>query len=494
MRLRLWMSVLLATPLLCLAVTTPQPKNLVMTLPQAVAYALRNNSTIQSAYLERELSTFSLEITKAGYQIQPTLSFNQINTQVPNAFSRPTDRQFGVTPGLTWNTPYSTQFNFQWQKAWVNGQNQDAETLSVMQPLLQGFGKSIAEIPLKNAEDQDLLAQYSLRNSIISTVTQVITDFYALQGAQMSLAATQTTLQQNQLQLNQDKIRVKAGELAPSELIQDKAQQEQAAVGVGSAQIALRNARLALLTDLGLEPTINLQIKADDTLPKSKPDVKQCEVLALQNNINYQNDLINLKMAKRGLLQATDQARWQLDLTATSTRTGTTPPAAPTGQTAPLLQNGVGDALGAATTDNQVGLNLQIPIGIQHLESQSSIAQAKLGIRSAELQLEQDRIMILNQVDTQVATLQMTLDNVHLAEDALLEQKKTVHVTEQQVTYGIASNFELFQQRSLYFGAQQNLISNKMQYLANVAAFDAFLGTTLQTWNINVKDPTNEKS
>ena len=494
---RLWISSLLAPCLLSMLlipnpIEADTPKTLVMTLPQAVAYALRHNTSIQSAYLDRELSTFNLEIVKAGYHIQPTLTFDPISTRMPNAFSRTSDRQFGVTPGLSWNTPYSTQFSFQWQNNWNNGVHQDVETLQMTQPLMQGFGKTIAQIPLENAEDQDLLAQYSLRNNIITSVTTVITDFYGLQGAQMSVAAAQLTLQQNQQQFAQDKIRVKAGELARSELIQDKSQQEQAAVGVGTAQIALRNARLTLLTDLGLEPGINLQIKIDPTLPKSEPDVKRCEAIALKNNINYQNDLINLKVAKRGLLQAEDQARWQLDLTATSTRTsddGST--SAPLSQSN-ALKNSLGNSLlGSSTTDNQVGLSLQVPIGLQNLQNQSSIASAKLAIRTAELAVEQDRITILNQVDTQVATLKMTLENVQLAEEALADQEKTVQITQQQVQYGITSNFELFEQRANYQTAQQNLISSKIEYLGSIAAFDAFLGTTLDTWNIKVKEPTH---
>jgi outer membrane protein len=497
---RLWISSLLAPCLLSLLlipnpIEADSPKTLVMTLPQAVAYALRHNTSIQSAYLDRELSTFNLEIVKAGYHIQPTLTFAPISTRVPNTFSRTSDRQFGVTPGLSWNTPYSTQFSFQWQNNWNNGVHQDVETLQMTQPLMQGFGKTIAQIPLANAEDQDLLAHYTLRNSIITSVTAVITDFYGLQGAQMSLVAAQLTLQQNQQQFAQDKIRVKAGELARSELIQDKSQQEQAAVGVGTAQIALRKARLTLLTDLGLEPKINLQIKADPTLPKSEPDVKRCEAIALKNNINYQNDLISLKVAKRGLLQAEDQARWQLDLTATSTRASDGSSSAPLGGSNTLqshLGNSLGDGLlGSSTTDNQVGLTLQVPIGLQNLQNQSSIASAKLAIRTAELAVEQDRITILNQVDTKVDTLKMTLENVKLAEEALADQEKTVQITQQQVQYGIASNFELFQQRTNYQTAQQNLISSKIEYLGSIAAFDAFLGTTLDTWNIKVKEPTH---
>lgn len=499
MRLRLWISSLFASCVLSLLLIpngyADSQQTLEMTLPQAIAYALRHNSNIQSAYLDREVSTFNLALTKAGYQIQPTLTFNPIATQVPNAFSRPSDRQFGITPGLTWNTPYSTNFAFTWAHNWNNGQHSDTETLQITQPLLQGFGKTIAEIPLLNAEDQDVIAQYTLRENIITTITTVINDFYALQGAQMSVIAAQVALEVNKKQLANDKIEVKAGNLAPAELIQDKSQFEQQAVTVGSSQIALRNARLQLLTDLGLEPNINLKIKTDDTLPISEPDQKRSEDIALKNNIDYQVALLNLKQAKRGLLSAQDNARWQLNLTATSTRTadGSSPPSV--SSQPPSLQNSLDNGLlGNAQTDNSVGLNLTVPIGIQHLENQQNISAAKIAIQEAEVSLEQQRITILNQVDTQIATLKMALENVQLAEEALADQAKTVHITQQQVTYGTASNFELFSQRLLYQNAQQQLISSKMQYLTNIAAFDAFLGTTLDTWNIKVKDPNHANS
>jgi outer membrane protein TolC len=494
MRLRIWISLLLASPLLCLAATPnnsdPASKNLVLTLPQAVAYALRNNSAIQSAYLEREVSTFALEIAKAGYRVQPTLGISPISTALPNAFSRPKDRQFGVTPGLAWNTPYSTDFAFSWANTWNNGQHQDVETLGITQPLLKGFGKTIAEIPLKNAEYADLLAEDNLRNSVISTITQVINDFYNLQGTQMSLDAARVTQQTNELQFTQDKIRVQAGELAPAELTQDKSQLGSAAVAVGNAQIALRNARLALLTDLSLEPDINLQIKINTTLPKSEPDVKRSETIALQNNFAYQSALLAVKQAKLSLLQAEDSARWQLDLTATSTRTSPDPSTS-FSQALPLqnqLGNNANSLLGSSQTDNAIGLTLNVPLGIQNLNNQASIASSKLGLRSAELALEQQRITVLNEVDAQIANLKLALDTVHLAQTALAEQADTVHITQQQVNYGVATNFELFQQRINYQQAQQGLISDQINYLTNVAAFDAFLGTTLNTWNIKLKD------
>ena len=462
--------------------TTTKTKDVSLTLQDAVALALKKNTDIKSAYLQRILDKFTLKLAKDSYRIQPNFSFDTITTQLPHAFSKSEDRQFGVTPGLTWDTPYSTKFSFYWGNTLDNGKYGNTESFSVTQPLLKGFGKMIAEAPLNDALDQEIQAKMNLRQILINTITTVITDYRALQQAQMSMINAQRTLKTNNQHLYQDKLRVKAGELASTELSQDEYQVEQQKVQIGSAKNAIKDAQLKLSNDLGFDNRIRLVLPSKIEVPSIQPDQNLSEQIILAHNIGYQQAILGIKQAKRALLVARDNARWDLSLQATAARNQDFAGGQDTSDT---LNYRAGT--NTVVDKNQVMLTFSMPVGKERLQNKEVIAQARITLKNDKLKLAQQRLTLVNQVDDQVQRIKEDLINIHLAEKALELQKKTLNATKIKIAYGMTSNFEWFSQQNSYDSAVQTLIQNKMTYLNDLAQFDSLLGTTLNTWHINVR-------
>jgi outer membrane protein TolC len=454
-----------------------------MTLPEAVAFALHHNSTIESAYLQRVLDKFTLELAKDNYRIQPSFSFDTVTSSLPKAFKMPGERQYGVTPGMTWNTPYSTQFAFEWSNTLSNGYYGDAESLTVTQPLLKGFGKRIASAPLNDALDAEIQAKLTLRQTLISTITSVINDYLALEQTQMTIKNSYHTLFKNKQHLQQDELKVRAGELAPTELAQDKYQVAQQRVQIGDTENSIKSARVKLENDLGLDNTITLKLPTQVDVPHVVPNKSMSEKIALANNISYQEDLLSIKQSKRSLLEARDNARWDLNMTATAARSSTHFSGggeSDSGLPLPPSSNTV-------VNDNQVGLSLLMPIGEQRLQNKQSIASARLAVRNNQIKLRQDKMSLLNQIDDQIERIKEGEINIKLAKQALALQAETLEVTREKVKYGMSSNFELFSQQDAYTQANQAVVNNKISYLNDLASFDEQLGTTLDTWHVKVK-------
>lgn len=458
-------------------------KQISLTLQEAVAFALKNNADVKSAYLQRILDKFNLKLAKENYRIQPSFSFNTITTKLPRAFADADDRAFGVTPGLTWNTPYSTQFSFSWSNTLNNGAYGNAESFTVTQPLLKGFGKTIAEAPLNDALDAEIRAKMNLRQTLINTITTVITDYHALQQAQMSLRNVQRTLKNNKIHLQQDQLRVKAGELARTELSQDKYQVAQQQVQIGSSKNLVKDAQLKLSDDLGLDHLVKLVLPTKMVVPSVQPNRKLSEKIILANNISYQQAILGIKQAKRSLLLAKDNARWNLSLSATAGRQDSSFVGGD--ETNPNIN--YRPSSHSVVTDNQIQLSLSIPLGKERLQNKQAIAQARITLKDDQIKLAQQRLSLVNQVDDQVQRIKEDLINIHLAEKALQLQKQTLEATKIKIAYGMTSNFEWFSQQNAYESAEQTLMQNKMTYLNDLAQFDSLLGTTLNTWHVKVK-------
>lgn len=465
------------------AATGQRAKNVQMSLPQAVAFALKKNADIKSAYLQRVLDKFNLQLAKENFHLQPSFSFDTITTQLPRPFSRASDRQYGVTPGVTWNTPFSTQFAFSWSNTLSDGKYGDAETLTVTQPLLKGFGPRIAQAPLDDALDQEIIAKLNLRQTIINTITTVITDYRGLQSAEVTMHNVQQTIIANRRHLKEDRLRVKAGDLAETELAQDKFHIAQQQVQIGSTENSIKDAQLKLANDLGLDNRITIVAPLVVNIPHVVPNQTLSEKIVLAQSIAYQEALLGIKRDKRALLQARDNARWDLNLAATAAHSSTDFTGGtdnnPTINYAPSTQSVI--------SNSQVSLSLTIPLGQQRLQNKQAIAQARISISNDLIKLEQQKTSLLNQVDDQVERLREDLSNIHLAKQALALQKQTLEVTKKKIKFGMTSNFELFSQQSAYDTAQQSLLQTKMTYLNDLAAFDQLLGTTLATWHVKVK-------
>jgi outer membrane protein TolC len=458
-------------------------KTISLTLPQAVAIALKKNADIKSAYLQRVLDKFTLQLAKDDYRIQPSFSFDTVTSDLPKPFSRESDRQFGVTPGFTWNTPYSTQFAFSWSNTLSNGHYGDSESLTVTQPLLKGFGERIAEAPLDDALDQAINAKLTFRQTLISTITNILSDYRALQQAQMTMVTAQRALVNNKLHLKQDKLKVRSGDLAATELSQDEFQVAQQQVQIGSTRNSIKDAALKVLDDLGMGQGVHLRLPTDVEIPSVVPNRALSERIILANNVAYQEAVLGIKQAKRALLEARDSARWTLNLSATAARSSTFFSGGT--QTDPNIP--VTPSSQSVIAGNQVSLNFAIPVGKQRLQSQQSIASARIGLQNDIIKLKQQKLSLINQVGDQVERIQDDMSDLALAKKALALQRKTLQVTKEKIKYGMTSNFELFSQQTEYENAEQALIGKKISYLNDLAQFDQLLGTTLNTWHVQVQ-------
>jgi outer membrane protein TolC len=134
-----------------------------------------------------------------------------------------------------------------------------------------------------------------------------------------------------------------------------------------------------------------------------------------------------------------------------------------------------------------VSLNLTVPLGKKRLQNEQGIAQARIAIKNDEIKIAQLKVSLANQIDDGMERIKEDRLNISMSEQAVSLQDKTLEITRKKIKYGMSTNFELFSQQTTYFQLVQSLLQNRIQYLNDLASFDALLGTTLDTWHIDVR-------
>lgn len=470
-----------------------------MTLEEAIMLALRYNTDVQSAELQRITDKWSLK--DAYYEFEPQFSVSGSTNKYVGTGSTGITSQNQLSPQVNLESPIGTQVNLQQNFQSYGGVNAPATTVSITQPLLQGASYDIVTSGLADAKDQEIVNKLTLKNQVITTVVAVIQAYRTLQQSLYSVQTSQLALKNDAETLKQDQVLIKAGRQAPSTLVEAQSQLASDKFGFEQAQNQVAQNKLNLLNAIGLDPETGFKVPQTVAIKKVElPTLQEAESIAFKNNIAYQEDLINLRVQRRAVQQAIDQGRWQLDFEVSSTRQKTQ---AINVLTTPSNTNNSGSSSGSSTNpiNNNLPSGLTIPATVQSNTSwgftlnipiddiglKSSIVSAKVSYRQQLLAFEQSRRQLITKLMNDIQTLNSDYEQLLQAQLALQLQQKNLDNTNKQLIYGVVSTFQVNQTVSNLITARSNLISSQITYANDLTNFSQDLGTTLDDWHIKVR-------
>ncbi len=114
-------------------------------------------------------------------------------------------------------------------------------------------------------------------------------------------------------------------------------------------------------------------------------------------------------------------------------------------------------------TNQYVGISLNIPI-FNNWYSRNSIKQAKLGLKDSELQLQQEKNILYNEVNKACFELISVKDEYLSAIDNLEYNKLSFEAVSKKFETGLASATEFAEAKKALFAAEINLLSAELQY------------------------------
>ena len=427
-----------------------------LTLDDAIRLALRNNRSLLDARLSRTLDEFALDVAEDRYR--PTAS-----TGSSARAAKDGDPTANLSAEASLRVPTGGRFTLRWSKPLAGGgEDSDSYSLGFEQPLLRGFGGAVDTAPLRVAQLVEEINILSFRETIAGVVASAIRSWRALDRANRQLEIAMASLQRAEGQLEVNRALVKAGRIAERELLQSEAEIADRELALVETKFGLTSANLGLIDILDIDSATLIRPLETPAIPRSVPGVAEGIEMALRSRPDYSKALLDAEIAGIELVVAGNDRLWDLS-----------------------LETNVSGARDGGRTDYAVGLRLMVPLWDR--SPRQAWMQARAGVQRAERGLVELRQSIGIAVRQAVHDLDVGLRRIELARRALALARQKIEIERDKLRLGLSSSFQLSQYEDDLVRAQNAAVDALIGYENALTSLDLTLGTTLETWNIQVE-------
>ena len=478
-------AVLMAAPSLAAAIgeqpaEAPAASPMELTLAEGIALALQNNRRLIQSRLERTVQKFALRVAEDKFRPDAQISsFRVFETADDGGGWAYGDT--GVSYQVTLRIPTGGRF------ALVNsvasrddGRRRtgygSALTFSFTQPLLKGGGIAVNRASVKIARLQERINVLVFERAIEDVVASAIRAYRSLIRAQRRLEISARSLLRAKDLLAMNQLLVETGRMAKLDVVQTEADVAERELALIEAENALDAARLALIDILDIDSQAQLQPKDALDISPVKPDMERSLALALEHRPDYLQAQLRMETAENELLLAKNNRLWDLSATFSAD------------------VDEAGDGIGGAIAGSlrglddgkyRAGLELSIPLGDLTLKQRH--LNARTAVERRRYDLAELRQSIDIAVRNAVREVDVRLRQVDLAQRARQLAERKLNAERGKLRLGLSTNFQMILFEDDLVRAQNNDLNAAIAYLNALTLLDQTLGTTLQTWGVEVE-------
>ncbi len=463
-----------------------------LSLNEAIALALSHNRTIKTAYLQRITDKWSLYVARDEFR--PHLDLD-ISTTAADTIDKSTG-----TRTRTYTTSYSPtaslalrtggSLSATWNNSYTRSKDDDAGvgtpshtsgiSLSFSQPLLKGGGLEVAQASQVQAERAEQVNLLSLKSSLISTITSVIQAYRSLVQTKRAYEISKDSLERTRKLLEVNKLLIDAGRMAAVESIQAEADLARGELDLRTSENSLDAARLALLRILDIDKYSRIDIIEDLDINEVDLNFDKLQTIAFAERTDYLQAKLGLLDSQLNLILAKNNKLWELGLTASYSNTLTN-----------RSRHEVSRNLGEISeADYSLGMSLKIPFGDYTLEQ--TVVNARIALKNQQLALIELKDEILIGLEDQIRDINIKFEQVRLAKRSRELAEQTLFIENEKLRAGRSSNFELVSFQNSLVTAENSEVDAIIAYHNALTSLDEFLGTTLDTWGIEIQNITRK--
>jgi outer membrane protein len=535
-----------------------QNGKLMLSLEDAISLGLENNLAIAVERYQPALDEANLLLARSGANgrtsfdpsVTSTLSMEQADTPFNNPFFA------GIATQLT--SPIGVQEhvateNFQYTQGFATGTQAQVTfdnsrsstnfggfdlfnpyfntsmTVELTQPLLNGFGKLPNERYIIEAKNTVKVGESQFRQQVITSVTQIATDYWELVYAREAVKVEQVTVAADEQLYDNNKKQEQIGTMAPLDVIDAQSQlatDQQALVQAQTVQLLDQTNLLVAITKdplaaplQGVEIVPTTPLYNPQAVDTSLPDAV---AVALQNRpeieqalLNLKNAGIEIKVTKNGLLPTLNLfAEYQTaglsgvihPTIETGNFEGTTPIFATNGPIAPgtpptgyvgaelaipgtPITQGIGSSWSSMVHGDystyEAGLNLTLPI--RNRSAQAAYATAQINQRQQEVNYMETRATIIQGVRQALITLEQDRAAVAAAQEARIYNQQSYDDEVKKLQLGTSTAFTVVQKQQLLTVAEGTELRDRINLIEAELNYEQALGKTLQDHNIGIQ-------
>lgn len=394
------------------------------------------------------------------------------------------DANFSTNFLLSTGATASAAFTNLWSRSSVNtgsGPIQFVEpklSLSLTQPLLQGFGKEVTEqgITVATFGKESSLLQW--RNTALTTVANVRDQYFALIKARENLVTQQAALAVLKEVDAGNQARVKAGVLASVELLDSAFGVAQAEVTVLTAQKSVRDASDTLRSTIQFPPGTELVPAETFAAEPVEHSEETAMAAALKNRPDLQTARVNLK---------TQEFNTRIARNATLPSVGLTGSAG-----LEAMRSGYSAALSDVSSAKSpfwsVGISFAYPFGNDAAEAQ--LSASRLRARQADAQIKTLEDSILLDVRTAIRALETNWKAIDAAQKGVSFGEARVESFIKRQKVGLAVTKDILQAQSDLTSARQTLTAARADYQSAITQLWKSTGELLERQGIRIDDKT----
>jgi outer membrane protein TolC len=465
-----------------------------LSLEQAVQLALENNPDILVEKYAPLSGREGIRAAEGAYDpfLDGNLLRTHANTQGTNRFSggttiETTQYQYNARVSQLFTTGGALRLAFNNTHTSDNNAFSAFEpletsglTLSLNQPLLKNFFSDPARLQLRVAKNNQAISDANFSQVVVNSVASVKTLYYELIFNIDNLQAAHKSLDLANQLLNENRIRVRVGTLAPLDVVEAQSEVAGRENDVILAAAALADAQDALKR--AIFPRDNADMWAKDVLPTDRATAEAVAVdvnAAITGALKNRSDVL---VARKSLETANLQERYahnqtlpQLDFVGsygTSGTGGTQLLDLTTG--APLPTAIQSSALSSVFKNNfptwTVGLNFSYPI-LNHAASANS-AIARLGLEQAQATLRRVELDATIEVRKAARAVDSNYQSVEATRAARVLQEQRLDAEGKRFTAGLSTTFQVNQAQRDLATAQVQEIRAIANYRESLVSFD----------------------
>jgi len=350
---------------------------------------------------------------------------------------------------------------------------------TLTQPILQGFGKDIARVEQRRAENRRSVAQIQARINGLQVVQDLTTAYWELAYAQQERAIRQSSVELAKEQLRLTRAAIRGGTVAPTEslaLEQAIASREEQVL-LAEVNTSRRSLELRRLAGMEVGPgEINLSVGERLNAPDRPLDLDQQLQLADSQNPTVAILKAQGDGAKIDVEFASDGIRPRLDATATFGPQGSANTASDTVDQLVTLEAW------------QATARLDYTQVLGNRGAEGNRDRARENVRRLRVDLEEARRQVAVSVVDAVNSVRTARKRIEVSETSIRLAEQNIEVEQARFQAGRATNFDVLQRQNELEQSRLSYARAVVDYLQALTLLDSLTGDLLKRRGVEVLD------
>jgi outer membrane protein len=387
----------------------------------------------------------------------------------------------------------------------LNPSSAPSLSISFQQNLLRGFGVGVNARTIRVSQLNVKASELNFKTQVSTTVNQVLNLYYALSATYEDRKAKSNAVEVAQKFVENSKLQEEAGTLARLDVTTAEAQLASAQYDLVNSQTTLQQQELQLKNLLSRNGIADPLLASVEIVPLDRIAVPE------NDDLPPLKDLLQTALANRSDLAAERLGITSSEISSAGTRNGILPLALAIGtesaaglsgtprtvvskfgtETAnPYFDGGVGDAVAQVLRrnfpTNRVAGVFQTPL--RNDQAQADFAIDQLQLRQSQIQLSKDLNQAAVDISNYVVAMRQARGRYRAAVQTRILQQQLLDGEQKKLAGGASTPFNVVQQQRDLIAAQSAEIAALVDFSNARLALDQTLGRTLEVNHVDIED------